>query len=189
MILPDIPVNPRIRILGKPGNGKSTLARQLSSMLGMKHLEMDSIAFTDNWATNPEFQAECQKFVHKHGCFVACGNWTRTNQVFYPVTNLFIILDYPWYVTLPRLLKRTFIRVLSGEDLWGLKGTKETIFNVLFDSESILYWWYLVNFDPRYMKDMAAIVLQEAPNTPCIIFRDPSETDEWLKSLKLHKAE
>ena len=58
----------RVSVVGNSGSGKSTLAKKLAAVLGVPHLELDSVFHQPGWEPLPleEFQR------------LACGWTTRT---------------------------------------------------------------------------------------------------------------
>ncbi|KAJ2986520.1 hypothetical protein HDV02_006683 [Globomyces sp. JEL0801] len=44
-----LPKNPKIRIIGRPGTGKTTLAANVSDRVGVRHFELDSFVWLEDW--------------------------------------------------------------------------------------------------------------------------------------------
>ncbi|KAJ3013132.1 UNVERIFIED_CONTAM: hypothetical protein HDU68_000860 [Siphonaria sp. JEL0065] len=150
--LSQLPNPPRIRIAGLSGSGKSTLGKLLAKRLSIAYLEEDSIHFMDPYFTLIEksiVQSTAIEFTasNSDSGFVTDGFWTDLNPILLPQINVMIELNYPLYIILWRLAKRTFWRCWTGEKLWGTE-IQETFLNVLkfWDKDNIfrltLTSWY-----------------------------------------------
>ncbi|GAA6025104.1 hypothetical protein JCM10207_003391 [Rhodosporidiobolus poonsookiae] len=141
--------NYRIVIWGNTGAGKSTLAGRLAHILPqVKFIGMDELLWNDDWVMTPtdELRAAIHEQTHSSTSFVTDGNYLKYKDTFYPRATDIVWLDFPWYVTLWRLLRRTFWRWWTQEQLFGTN-CRERLSETLFSRESII-WWFIIKHRP-----------------------------------------
>lgn len=174
----------KVIIIGPAGAGKSTLAGELARKLGVEHTELDSINHQADWQP-----IEKDKFRHivaektKQNGWVFCGNYFSTLGLeFWEKADAIIWLDYSFPLVLNRLLRRTFKRTLTKEELWN--GNRESFFGNFFTSDSVILWmmksWnkQKKRYEPIF-KDPKIL-----PKVQKIRLRSPSEAKAFLKSLE-----
>jgi hypothetical protein len=112
----DYTIYRRIHILGAPGSGKTTLARQLAAALAAPHHDLDPVAYEGGTArkrTLEERQASLKEII-------AQSTWITEGSFLWWIDDLLyaadavIWLDLPWYVSLPRILTRHVRLNLAG---------------------------------------------------------------------------
>lgn len=112
----------RVVVVGTSGSGKTALAVALARLLGVPHLEMDSIFHRGGWGATPKkvFQEEVITFASEPG-WVADGNYTShgTRDFLWPRADTFVWLDLPRRVVMKRVILRTLRRVATREELWS----------------------------------------------------------------------
>ncbi|KAI0031940.1 hypothetical protein K488DRAFT_50974 [Vararia minispora EC-137] len=106
----------RIHIVGNSGTGKTTLGAQLSAILNVPHVPLDTIAWLPDWRMRdrPAFQqALLDALGDAPTGWVVDGNYTRLDSGLLDgmATDL-IWLDPPLLLYFPRLLWRTFLRLI-----------------------------------------------------------------------------
>lgn len=128
----------KVIVVGTSGSGKSTLAKRISKKIGTNHIELDSIYNQSNW--KPIETSEFIKIVEQRTTstsWVACGNYfSRLGLEFWKKADLVIWLDYPFYVVLGRLLRRSFKRGLTREHLWN--GNRESLRKNFLSKDSVV---------------------------------------------------
>ncbi len=101
----------RVLILGRTGSGKTTLARQLSAVLGVPHVELDALYFASDLSTSPlNVLRERTSSALKGDRWVTDGNKKAVRDLVWPRADTIIWLDYPLAVSLWRLSKRALHR-------------------------------------------------------------------------------
>lgn len=133
----------RVVVIGVAGSGKSTVARELSECLGVRHIELDSIFWQPHWTKldQDEFEARVRKATHSGG-WIADGNYSdRIRQITWTAADTVVWLDLSRPVVMWQLLRRTVRRTISGVELWN--GNRERPFRDQVSrgpAKSILLW-------------------------------------------------
>ena len=179
----------RIAVVGTSGSGKTTLARHLAAILGFPHIEIDALHWGPNWTeASPE---QLQKRVAQAlvgDSWVIDGNYSRVRPYIWARATTLIWLDYSLPVIMARLVKRTFRRVFSREELWS--GNRESLKTTFFTKDSIL-WWALTTYKRRRRDYPVLIAQPENSHLEVIHFQSPRAADSWLaqvEALKLAKT-
>jgi adenylate kinase family enzyme len=131
----------RIVIYGVTGSGKTTLGRRLAQELGLTHIELDGLFHGPGWTPAPteQFRERVRAAVDANPAgWVADGNYTEARGVLLPLADTVVWLRLPWRVSYLRMLRRSFVRLIRGTELWN--GNRETLRNLLFERDSLLLW-------------------------------------------------
>jgi adenylate kinase family enzyme len=129
----------RIAIVGTSCTGKTTLARRISHLLNVPHIELDSLYWRPNWDPSPPDQFRA--LVHENlatDCWVVDGNYSVVRDIIWSRATTLIWLNYPFPIVFGRALARTLGRVISKEELFS--GNRETFRQALLSTDSILVW-------------------------------------------------
>jgi adenylate kinase family enzyme len=157
----------RVAIIGSSGSGKSTLARSLGHALDVPVIELDAINWQAGWRDlvthDPEaFRARIAEAVAPDR-WVIDGNYSRFAwPLILPRATDLIWLDYGREVIMRRVIARSFVRAVSGAELWPGTGNREE-FSRWIDKEHPIRWAW-DTFDER-RKNFAALFerLQDRP--------------------------
>ncbi|PNG22750.1 adenylate kinase [Streptomyces cahuitamycinicus] len=130
----------RVWIVGGPGCGKSTLARELAERRGIEPVTLDAFFWGPDWTPVPteEFLAHVDGELAADR-WIVDGQFAASVEAFAHRADCVVWTDPPLRVTWPRLLRRTLRRWIRREELWG--GVRETLWTVI-GPRSIL--WYAV---------------------------------------------
>lgn len=147
----------KINVIGTSGSGKSTLARALARQLGYPYIEMDAVFWRPNWTESPDadFFPKLAQLLEPPG-WVLDGNYTRTIPIKWQAVDTVIWIDRSFGRTLYQVIRRSLLRLWSGEELWPNTGNRQT-WGSLFSRKSIV-WWSLQNYFPtrrKYLRMMA----------------------------------
>ena len=166
--------------MGTSGSGKTSLARELSRRLGAPHVEFDAYRHGPNWYETPDdlFRRRLADAL-KGDRWVADGNYSITRDVVWPRATLLVWLDYPICVPLWRLVRRTFRRGLTREELWN--GNRENILTHLFTKESLFLWALKPHWRRRRTLPIA-FQQPEHAHAEVVHLRSPRATRQWLES-------
>jgi energy-coupling factor transporter ATP-binding protein EcfA2 len=97
----------RIVVVGRTGSGKTTLARELASVLGFPHVELDALYFGPNFSTAAlDVLRERTSGAVAGDRWVTDGNKRAVRDLVWPRADTIIWLDYSLAVSLWRLGRR-----------------------------------------------------------------------------------
>ncbi|EPS35702.1 hypothetical protein H072_10860 [Dactylellina haptotyla CBS 200.50] len=128
----------RIHVIGNS-------ATRLALILKIPFIPLDEVFWNPNWVQTPndEFQARIDVLLeqHRETGWVIDGNYTRRMGAAVSIERTDCIwLDPPILLYLPRLIFRTFLRLISINPQCA-PGCNETLLSVLkFNDESIIWW-------------------------------------------------
>ena len=173
----------RIVVLGCSGAGKTTFARRLSERLNVAHIELDALHWEPNWTSTPvdRFREKVRDAIAAapQG-WVACGNYTIVRDELWPHADTIVWLDLPMTTVANRVIRRTFSRCWSGEELWG--GCRERFWFQFFSKESLFLWvfqtWRKNRWRYPHLFRTAAY-----RHLRIVRFRDPVKADRWLENV------
>jgi adenylate kinase family enzyme len=136
----------RILVIGTSCSGKTTLARELSEGCAIPHIELDALFWRPNWTPSPrdEFRYRVAEAVAQEE-WVLDGNYSYTQDVTWLRATHLVWLNLPFLVVLWRSVKRTFGRMITGEEMWA--GNRES-FRIAFSRDSII-WWVISTYGRR----------------------------------------
>ncbi len=173
----------RINVIGTSGSGKSTLAKKVSEILNVPHIEMDQLFWKPNWveSSDSEFLANLKEQLAVDA-WVLDGNYSRTLPIKWKNVELVIWVDYSLPRTLSQALKRAFLRLTSGVELWPGTGNRESL-RKLFSRQSIILWT-INTYYPNKKKMQALMDSKEYAHIRFIRVRTPREMKAVIASLK-----
>lgn len=171
----------RILVIGPTGSGKTTLARQLSELLDLPHIELDAIHWGADWAlpTVREFRRRVAD-VAAGDEWVMDGNYSKVRDITWGRAEVVVWLDYGLLLTLWRLLLRTTGRLVRRELLWH--GNRESVRGQFFSRES-LFVWAVKSHGRRRREYHDAFGAAEHNQLERIRFVTPGESETWLRRL------
>lgn len=164
----------KICIFGCPGSGKSTLCKELSSLLNLDAYHLDNIYWKPNWVSicKDEFDAELHKIMIKDN-WIIDGNYNRTLDLRLENSEFIIYLDMNRFTCLQGAIKRYFMyKNKSRDDI--TEGCKEAL-----DKEFIVYIW---NFNKKH-RDNYYQKLSDI-NKPYLVLKSRKEVKKLIKTLK-----
>jgi len=113
-------------IASASGSGKSTVARELASRLAVPFVELDALVHGPGWTETPddELRRLLVPVLAGDGWVVDGAYWGKIGSLVLEQADVVVWIDLPIAVWLPRLVRRTMLRVRDGEELWN--GNRET---------------------------------------------------------------
>ena len=180
--MPDQTVARRITVVGTTGSGKTFLARRVSELLGIPHVELDALFWGPGWTETPkDIFRERVSLALSGDAWVADGNYRVLRDVVWPRADTIAWLDYPLRTAMWRLFWRTVRRSFTREELWN--GNRES-FRTAFLSRDSLFVWQLQSYWSRKRKYADLFNRPEyAHHLEVVRLRSPRETEHWLSDL------
>jgi adenylate kinase family enzyme len=137
----------RVVVIGSSCSGKTTLARRISEVLGVPHVELDALHWGPNWTERPTevLRSALRERVSDEG-WVIDGNYSKVQDIVWPRATDAVWLNYSFPIVFARALGRTVRRMVTREELFG--GNRESFRNSFLSRDSIL-WWVITSFRRR----------------------------------------
>jgi adenylate kinase family enzyme len=145
-----------VLVVGASGSGKTTVAAELATRLGVPHVELDALHHGPNWSEPDwdEFRARVLAAVEAEG-WVCDGMYeSKLGTAVFERADTVVWLDLPIRVLLSRLWRRTRDRIANDVELWS--GNKESWRNAFVGRESLFVW--TVRRHGRLRRDLPGIL-------------------------------
>lgn len=171
----------RINVTGTSCSGKTTLARELATRLGVRHVEFDALFWGPDWTPVPADVFRSRLAAALAGeQWVADGGYAAVRDVTWSRADTVVWLDYPMPTVLARWARRTVRRSRSQQEFWPGTGNRESLRNAL--RRDGLLWWILGTHRRRRRTMRAA--MRDRGDLRWIRLRSPAEADRWLASVQ-----
>lgn len=172
----------RVIVIGTSGSGKTTLARQLAQRMGWPHIELDNLHWEANWqqADEETLTARVTAAMTPES-WVMDGNYGKISHLTWPRADTIIWLDYPRWLVMWRVIRRTARRVLTREKLWEAGNVEDL--NAVFGKDSIIAWAWNT-YERRRSSYPELFEKPEHAHLTVIRFESPRQADAWLKQIK-----
>lgn len=168
----------RVTIVGPSGSGKSTLARQVGNLFHLPVFHMDQLFFDPGWVerSKEKLAKSVESILEANDEWVIEGNYSGTLKSRLAQSTHVIILDYPRYLYVYRVIRRLFTSYGKvREDM--APGCPERI-----DPAFLKYVW---NFKTKRRGKLLQTVQTHLPETcELIVFKNPTECKQYLKTLQ-----
>ncbi|MGP4032350.1 adenylate kinase [Pseudarthrobacter sp. 1C304] len=169
----------RVLFYGVTGSGKSSAARAYAAATGLPEYSADDdIGWLPGWQQRTvEEQRDLAAAVAGQDRWVLDSAYGVWRDVVVPRAELIIGLDYPRWLSLARLVRRSLRRAVTRESVCN--GNHETLAR-LFIQDSIIRW----HFRSFTRKRQVMRSLHSDPAMPpVVLFRHPRQLDAWLAQL------
>ncbi len=171
----------RIVVVGTTGSGKSTLAAALAAQYAVPYVELDALHWGPNWMHAPARQfRDTVASAIAGDTWVVDGNYSAVRDLIWPRATTFIWLNYPLWLSLVRLFKRSWRRIVTGQQIWGTN--VETFRAQFLDTDSLFMW--AIKTHRRRRRSYAQLFPElAASGRQTLIFTSPADADRWLREL------
>jgi adenylate kinase family enzyme len=172
----------RISVVGTTGSGKTTVAQQLSRLLGLPHIELDALYWDSNWTgvTDQVFRERINRALSGEA-WVVDGNYSRVRPLIWKRADTVVYLNYSFWRVFFQLVFRTLRRSLMRTELWS--GNREELGRSLFSRESIVVWM-LKTYHRRRKQYPELFQQPEYSHLEVVHLKNPRITRAWLSSLE-----
>ncbi len=169
----------RILVAGPSGSGKTTLAARLGEILDIPHTEIDALFHGPGWEPRPSFESDVDAFMAR-GAWTTEWQYSQVRERLLASADLVLWLNYPRWVVMPRVIKRTIRRSVTRQELWN-GNVEPPLHRIFTDDEHIIRWAW--NVIPRY-REKLAVVRETQPDKPLIVFTRPRQLARFIRQLE-----
>ena len=164
-------------IASASGSGKTTVGRELARRLDVPFHEVDALHHGPNWteATAEELRAKVEPLVAEEAWVIDGVYRGKLGDLVLAGADTVLWLDVPMRVWLPRLLRRSYRRWRTQEELWN--GNRESIRGSLLGRDA------LVPFALRHYRDRRRRYPVELARYEVVRLHSPREVTAWLDGL------
>lgn len=169
----------RILVYGVTGSGKSTAAQLISQVTGLPYHSVDDLTWEPNWVmVPPDEQRRRIAEICAREEWVLDSAYGKWRDIPLARADVIVALDYPRWLSLARLLRRTTARMIDKRPICN--GNRETLRTAL-SRDSIIVWHFKsFKIKRRRMRDWTA-----DPPTPSVRrFERPRELAAWIRTLR-----
>jgi adenylate kinase family enzyme len=165
-------------VYGVTGSGKTTLARQIAERTGLPWHSVDDLTWEPGWVQVPDDEQR-----RRIGRLCAGGRWVldaayaKWSDIPLARAELIVALDYPRWISLSRLLRRTLLRCVTRTRICN--GNVESL-RMLLSEESIVRW-HFESFSRKRERIRRWAAEEDGPAV--LRLTSPRETRRWLATL------
>jgi len=166
----------RVLVAGTSGAGKTTMAAQVAVILGVPHVEIDSLFHGPGWTPRPSFAADVDAFSSRPG-WVIEWQYSLVRELLADRADLLIWLDLSRHRVMRQVIRRTVVRRLRRERLWNdnVEGPLWTIFT---EPDHIVRWAWNTHHKTGLR---VTELLRRRPDLDVVRLRNKGEVRRWLR--------
>ena len=173
----------RIAVVGVSGSGKTYVAQALSARLSIPYVCNDALIWQAEWCPVPPAQEYRNFDVATAGrTWVIDGNLnprSPADQLVLGRIDTLVWLDLPRREVWPQLLRRSFRRAWTKEELWH--GNRESWLKLL--SRDSILWWSVKTHQKVRRRYEPWMTDAEHASLARIWLRSRREVERWLQGL------
>jgi adenylate kinase family enzyme len=165
----------RILVYGVTGSGKTRLAEAISAATGIPWHAVDELTWEPGWIEVPDDEqrrriaAICAE--ERWVLDTAYGRWL---DIPLARVELIVALDYPRWLSLSRLIRRSLTRAIDGKPICN--GNRESFRN-MFSKNSII-GWHFTSF--RRKRERIRAWAADPAGPEVVRLTSPREAERWL---------
>lgn len=169
----------RILVHGVTASGKSTAALALGHAFGLPvHLADDEFGWLPNWVQRPaEEMRRLAEVAALEPQWVFDTTYSAFRDLVEPRADIIVGLDYPRWLSLSRLVRRTLRRAITRQEICN--GNIES-WRQLFSKDSIVLW-HFKSF--RRKREAMRVWTTRPDGAPILLLRHPRELEQILRQL------
>lgn len=168
----------RLFVYGVTGSGKTTMAARISRATGLPWHAVDDLTWDPNWIEVPidEQRRRVSEICAREEWILdtAYGKWL---DVPLARADLIVALDYPRWLSLQRLMRRTVARAIHKTPICN--GNTETIRAAL--SRNSIIAWHFRSFNRK--QDRIRRWMEATDGPEVLRFTRPRQADAWLAGM------
>jgi len=181
-------IGKRIHLIGSSCSGKSTTGRRIAATLEFPFVELDALNWEPDWvglnATNPlEFESRIEQATAGSEWVVSGSYSSFSKRIFWPRVQTVIWLDFPRYLLILRLFRRSWFCWRTKELLWGTNYEKFFPQFMFWRKEDSLLWWIVTQHKRKRSEMLGYLDDPQWKHINFIQIRSVSEIDKLLASL------
>ena len=147
----------KIIILGRGGAGKSTMAKQLSKITGIPHIELDKYFWKPGLVATPiDEWRQVQKKIIEPSSWIIDGDLGKYDalEVRLSEADTIIVLNFSLFICLSRAIRRS--------------------------PERFYFWWWLATWRWLSLPKIMKAIKVHADKTNLLIFHHPNELENFI---------
>ena len=165
----------RVLIYGVSGSGKTTLAERLSTVTSLPWYSVDDMTWEPGWVEVPDDEQRRRiSEICARPEWILDTAYARWRDIPLSRAELIVALDYPRWVSLQRLLRRTAARCLDRTPICN--GNTESL-RTAFGPDSIIRWHFR-SFARK--RDRIREWMDQVDGPRVIRLTSPRQTNAWL---------
>ncbi len=170
----------RVVIIGGPGSGKSSLAKEAAATLSAVHVELDSIWWQPGWVhlEQADFQVEVRNVLTPLPRWVTDGNYVdEIASELWPLADALIWIDIRRWTAFRRAVLRSARRLLMRQELWN--GNRESL-DVLSPRSLLRLWSQWPGYSDRIREMLDSL---EPGDLTVVRLQRPRDVQRWLDEI------
>lgn len=178
-------VGQRVVIIGPSCSGKSTLGERLAELTGSAHIELDALHWEPGWrAAGRDLFRERVRIATEPNVWILSGSYISQQQdVSWPRADTVVWLDLPLWLTLPRILTRSWRRSRRGELLWGTNEERFWPQLKIWDPDASLIAYSLRTYRSRRARDAAQVSDPRWEHIRFVRLRSSRQVERWVAAV------